>query len=115
MVARRIELTAVQQQVDPKVLRAESMARVFRALELVERAQNSLDSACAELSTLNHGHPHQQAVSKMADKVKDLWWRVNKFCNSGQFVLDDDHVRLLLQRRANAAVPSTTTTTAEHA
>lgn len=76
-------------------LAAAARRRVDRACALIERAQNDIDSACSELSTLVHGIPVWRATSKMGDRVKALWWKVHHFRMAGRYHLDEMHVQAL--------------------
>jgi hypothetical protein len=84
----------------PEELRAEAELRVRRALAHIQQAQNALGSACSELSALEHGYPTQQAVSKVYDRVHELWYRVQRFQQSGRFRLDRTNVEALERRQA---------------
>lgn len=72
--------------------------RADRACELIERAQNDLDTACAELSGLVGGVTVWKATSQMGDRVKALWSKVNGFRNGERYKLDDTHVQYLKRR-----------------
>lgn len=82
-------------QPTPAQLQAAAKFRVDRALRLIEQAQNDLNSACADLSTLNGGVPVWKATGAMADRVKALWYRVHNFRMGGRYSLDDMHVQAL--------------------
>jgi hypothetical protein len=75
-------------------LQAAAVLRVETALALIERAQNDLASACAELSTLCGGCSVWKSTSSMTDKVKAHWYRVRDFRIAGRFYLDPMHVEL---------------------
>lgn len=81
-------------------VRAEGLMRLRRALELIERAQNDLSSACAELSTLEGGIPVWNACNKLTDRVHAFWYRVERFRNGGKFRLDSDAIHALRRRLA---------------
>jgi len=85
----------------PEQIRVEGQLRMRRALELIERAQNDLASACAELSTLEGAVPVWNTCNKLTDKVHAFWHRVNLFRNGGRFKLDSIHIDSL-RRRLNA-------------
>lgn len=82
-------------QPTPAQLQAAAKFRIDRALQLIEQAQNDLNSACADLSTLNGGVPVWKATGAMADRVKALWYRVHNFRMGGRYSLDDMHVQSL--------------------
>lgn len=79
----------------PEQLRAGARVRADRACALIERAQNDLASACAELSTLVGGVTVWNATGKMHDRVKALWWKVHHFRMGARYRLDDVHVAAL--------------------
>lgn len=83
-------------------LRTAANDKVRRALVLIERAQNDLGSACAELSALEGGIPVWTACHKLADRVRSFWYRVDRFRAAGKFKLDGTNVEAL-QRRLDAA------------
>jgi hypothetical protein len=64
-----------------------AMLRVEKALELIERAQNTLAEAAQQLSPIQFGHPAQLRVMKLHDKVHAEWWRTRK-------LLDDKRIRI---------------------
>lgn len=82
----------------PEQLRAAANDKVRRALMLIERAQNDLGSACAELSALEGGIPVWTACHKLTDKVHAFWYRVDRFRSSGRFKLDGTNVEALERR-----------------
>jgi hypothetical protein len=90
----------ILRQPSPEQVRAEAIVRIERALELIERAQHDLDSACAELSTIVGGIPVWRATSKMGDRVEALWYRVENFRKVGRFALDSTHIEVLARRLA---------------
>lgn len=83
-------------------LRAAARERANRALALIERAQNDLASACAELSTLEGGVPVWNACHKMTDQVHAFWYRVERFRNGGRYKLDRTHAEALQRRMTQA-------------
>lgn len=85
----------------PEQLRAAANEKVRRALVLIERAQNDLGSACAELSALEGGIPIWTACHKLADKVHCFWYRVDRFRAGGKFKLDGTNVEAIERRLAN--------------
>lgn len=93
---------AAQAAVTAEVLRAEARLRADRACELIERAQNDLARACAELSSLCGGVPVWKATSKMHDRVKSLWYRVDGFRYGRNYRLDDTNVAALKARHKTA-------------
>jgi len=88
--------------VTPEQLRAAAQARVLNALERIERAQGELASACADLSSLVGGIPVWRATSKLHDRVKALWHRVENFRRLGRFQLDSVNVEALERREATS-------------
>lgn len=63
-------------------------AKINRALVLIERAQNALSEACAELSPVVGVCPEWERVGKLADRVKAQWHRLNRL--DGPFRLDSE-------------------------
>ena len=86
--------------VSPQILQQAARARVTKALEHIERAQNELASACGELSALNGGVPVWTACHKLTDRVHAFWHRVESFRNGGRFSLDSTNVEALARRLA---------------
>jgi hypothetical protein len=74
---------------DPAVVRAEAERRVARALELVERAQHTLERACEELSPVIGALPDWQRIGKLADRVHDAWRRLAYEKPTGGYGLDE--------------------------
>jgi len=97
---KKVKLTPLAQAVDPKTLQAESLARVALAMEAVQRAQDELGTACANLSALCYGYKLQTETSKLYDKVRAHWYRLQDFRSSGRYVLDDTNIEALLERQA---------------
>lgn len=89
----------------PEDLKRAARERVQRAMTLIERAQNDLGAACAELSALEGGIPVWTACHKLTDKVHAFWYRVERFRNGGRYKLDGTNVEAL-QRRLAAATGS---------
>lgn len=81
--------------------RAEADMKIRKALALIERAQNDLSSACAELSAITYGCPVWKATSGMTDKVHALWYRVHNFRMRGKFGLDSMNTEALARRLAS--------------
>jgi hypothetical protein len=82
----------------PERSKAEAKARIARALVQIEEAQNLLSSACADLSAVVGGIPVWRATSKLYDKVKALWYRVEDFRMRGKFHLDAVNVEAIERR-----------------
>lgn len=74
---------------------AAAQAKVARALALIERAQNDLGSACAELSALTGGVPVWRACHKLTDQVHKFWYRVHHWRGGGKFSLDSTNIDAL--------------------
>lgn len=87
-------------ELSPDELRATAIASVRKALDHLQRAQDELGAACAELSRLNGGVPVWKAASKLYDAVHALWYRVDSFRAGGRFELDSINVEALQKRRA---------------
>lgn len=87
----------------PERLRAESRKRIDAACRKIEEAQNLLNDATADLSTLYGCVSVWKGARSMADKVRDLWYRVDKVRQSGRFKLDDFHVQCIVERDASSA------------
>lgn len=89
---------SVNNTLTPEQLHAEALLRVLKALQLIEDAQGNLASACAELSALEGGVPVWSATSKLHDKVKAHWYRVDKFRAQARFKLDRTNIDALQLR-----------------
>jgi hypothetical protein len=85
----------------PAVLKIAARDRISNAMDRIQRAQNELASACADLSALRGGVPVWRACSALHDKVHALWYRVDTFRASGKYSLDALHVDVL-QRHADS-------------
>ena len=83
-----------------KEIRAASIVRVQRAMELIETAQNNLASACAELSTLEGAVSPWKACSKLTDKVHKFWYDVKRFRDAGRYRLDRNNIATLEDRKS---------------
>lgn len=81
-------------------LTAAARQRADAACALIEKAQNDLDSACAELSALVGGVPVWTATRKMTERVHSLWYKVDAFRKAGRYGLDSVNVEALERRRA---------------
>lgn len=77
-------------------------ARVYKALDHIQQAQNDIASACAELSALVGGIPVWKATSKMHGQVRELWYRVERFRDTGRYKLDSLNVEALREKTAGA-------------
>jgi hypothetical protein len=88
----------------PEQLRAEANARVRNALARIERAQNELASACADLSSLVGGIQVWNVCHKLTDKVRDFWYRVDRFRAGGKFSLDSINVEAIERRMSATSV-----------
>ena len=82
----------------PERSKAEAEARIRRALELIESAQGQLGEACAELSAVVGGSAMWSATSKLYDKVKAHWYRVEEFRRRGKFKLDSVNIEAIERR-----------------
>jgi hypothetical protein len=51
--------------------------RVRNALQHIERAQNELARACAELSSIRGAMPMWRKISRLHDVVKAAWYAIN--------------------------------------
>lgn len=78
-------------------------AKICLAMQRIERAQNELASACADLSAIRGGVPIWKACSSLTDRVKAYWYRVETFRRAGKFGLDDLHTETLRQSLERAA------------
>lgn len=90
-------------KLSPERMQLESRARISISLEHVQRAQDELSSACADLSALCGGSPLWNACHKLTDKVHAFWYRVDRFRAIGRYHLDDMNVDGILRRDAQAA------------
>jgi hypothetical protein len=82
------------------LLHHEAHNRLQRALELIERAQNDVASACAELSALDGGVPTWKAANQLHERIRALWYRVDKFRRVGRWKLDATHRDAIARREA---------------
>jgi hypothetical protein len=64
--------------------------KVRRAMALVEDAQRKLDFACAELSSIQYGHPAQKRVRKLYDRVHAEWYTLNRLLDDARIRVDRD-------------------------
>lgn len=81
-------------------LQAEAELRVRRALQCIQRAQNELGTACAELAALRGGVPVWKAASALYDRVHAYWYRVEAFRMARRYSLDDMNIEALERRLA---------------
>jgi len=88
----------------PERLHAEATARIRKALDHVQNAQNELDWACAELSSLCGAIPVWRASSKLADRVHSFWYRLDGFRARGRYRLDDTNIAALTKRAEQALI-----------
>jgi hypothetical protein len=70
---------------DTKALAAE---RIASAMRRVEAAQNELHAAAADLSGIAGGLAWCRAAGALGDRAKALWYRLERFKNSGRYDLD---------------------------
>lgn len=82
----------------PERKKAEAESRIRHALDLIESAQGKLGEACAELSAVSGGVPVWSATSKLYDKVKAHWYRLDKFRKVGRYQLDTINVEAIERR-----------------
>jgi len=82
-----------------QIARAVAEDRIRHAMELIEQAQNDLALACAELSAVTGGVPIWRATSKLHDRVKAHWYRVDAFRGRGRFGLDSLNTEALRKER----------------
>ncbi len=76
--------------------------RVRNALALIERAQNDLGSACAELSAIVGAVPEWKKASKLHDACHDFWRNVAYHPSRGkQWMLDRDPVPVAVSTYAS--------------
>jgi hypothetical protein len=83
-------------------IRAESQVKVRRALAKIQEAQNTLNDACSDLSTLCGGVVVWKATGKMADQTKALWYKVEAFRQKGRFKIDSLTIDAI-ERRSHAS------------
>ena len=87
-------------------LRAETELRIRHALARIQRAQDDLNGACSDLSAICGGIPMWRATSKMADRVRALWYRVEALRMKARHQprlrirLDDTNIEGILRREA---------------
>lgn len=65
-------------------------ARIRRAMVLVERAQNDLARAAADLSVLRYGDPTSMKVYAVSEKAHAVWYRVRELLSNRKIELDHD-------------------------
>ncbi len=70
-------------QQEQELLQAEAKRRVQKALQQIEEAQNLLGAACATLSSLCYARPEWNATSKLHDRVKSHWYKVEGSLRNG--------------------------------
>jgi hypothetical protein len=68
--------------------RSQAKLRVERALAQIQLAQDCLGRASAELSALCYGHPAQQRVDKLYDRVHTEWYRTAELRQHPRVALD---------------------------
>ncbi len=83
-------------------IRTAARMRVESAMAHIERAQNELSSACADLSAITGGVPIWTACHKMTDKVHAFWYRVQNFSYGTKYSLDSVNIEGLKRRLAVA-------------
>lgn len=80
----------------------EALARYRSAMKRVERAQNELNEACSELSSVIGLVREWQALGKLADRVKAFWHRLNQLQPRKPWDLDAMAKQALWRRAAEA-------------
>ncbi len=65
----------MNQEIDSKKI---ALAKVEKALRLIEEAQEKLFAACSELGQVVHANGQYDLISDKADEVKALWHKVNE-------------------------------------
>ena len=83
------------------ILKAEALQRVRRALALIEQAQNDLNSACQQLSSLRGGYMRYRATGTLRDNVHQHWYRVQKLLHSKRLTLDGVNAQEFLKKITN--------------
>lgn len=75
-----------------------------RALDRVQRAQNELDLACADISTILGGVKIWRKSGKVSDQVKAFWYELDRFQgkmeDKGGALADGTTVKAALRRAA---------------
>lgn len=84
----------------PEQIRAESIAKVARALACIQRAQNELDNALEALSPLVGGRQMHKQVATLRERVHTLWYKVEGFRGGGRYTLDEGNIQALGKRIA---------------
>lgn len=87
--------------VTPAMSKAAAAARIGEALAHIQRAQDELSSACADLSAICGGAPVWKKCHALTDRVHAFWYVVDRFRNGGKFHLDSmnvDSLRKALER-----------------
>lgn len=80
------------------IIQAEIQRRMKKALDHIQAAQNELGRAQAELSAIQHGAPECAAVGREYDRVRRLWYRVEKKTKYSKLGLDEMGVKSLQKR-----------------
>lgn len=83
--------------------KAHAYAKVQRALDRIEAAQNQIGEACSELSGICGAHPEWERLGKLYDKIKAHWYdtrdRLGAKHDAGKLDLDE-----MARARVNAEV-----------
>jgi hypothetical protein len=81
----------------------EAERRLRSALKRVEAAQNELNEACSEISSILGLVREWEAIGKLADQVKAFWHRLNRVHpKSGAWDLDETAKQGMWRRRSEA-------------
>lgn len=100
-------------------IRAATLAKIQRACDAIQEAQNQLGTACGELSALMYGAPAWKKASKLYDTVHAFWYVVDGLRQHSRVTLDStnvDGLRRALERKAAApAAPVLSGAALEHA
>lgn len=95
---KKLEITRLEAE-----CQAEAKRRLLKAMEHVEVAQGELTSACAELSCLIGAIPQWRVSSKLYERVRKFWYRLDAFRAGGKYKLDGLHSEIIEKQLAQTA------------
>jgi len=78
----------------------EAIARIRSALVRIERAQNELDAACSDLSSIIGLVREWEALGKLSSRVQAFWHRLNGLQQKKPWDLDEMAKQSLWRRAA---------------
>lgn len=87
-------------------IRAATLAKIAKAQQHIEAAQNQLDSARSELSALMYGAPAWKACGALRERVHAFWYRVGDLRGMKRVTLDATNIERLARAIEAAQQPS---------